>query len=419
MIKLSVIKTKLSENQGIFENFLFLSLTQLFNFLYPLITYPYLIKTLGATMFGSVVFAQSLCSFFSLMIDWGFEATGTKEISIHRNDKQKLSQIISTIMITKFFLWITLFFFFLVMIYFIPFLHQYQLLYIFTFFLTFNELLLPIWYFQGIEKMKYITYLTIVIKCIFLIAIFLFIHQPDDYLYVPLLNAIGIFIGGLIALFIMIVKHKNNFSFQPISQIILYLKDGLPIFISNIAVAVKDRFNTLFIGTFLGMTDVAIYDLATKIMNIFMQLIVVANNAIYPKVAKQKNMQFVRQFIYLSLIGVISLIILIQPFLPFMLDFLSKGLTGTLLPTEILLLSPIILAVSVPLARNCLIVFGLYNFVLKNCFFTTIFYLLLIFGTYILVGFNAVYQFTIIAVLTYLFEITHRLYFCQKQKFFK
>lgn len=419
MFKFSTIKNKLIEHQKIFENFFFLSLTQLFNFLYPLITYPYLIKTLGATMFGLVVFAQALCSFFSIIIDWGFEATGTKAISVDRDDKEKVSQIISVILITKFLLWIVLFVFFLLMINFIPVLHEHLLLYIFTFLLTFNELLLPIWYFQGIEKMKYITYITIFIRCIFLFTIFIFIHQPEDYLYVPLLNAIGIFIGGIIGLFIMLVKDQNVFSLQPISHILIYLKEGLPIFVSNIAVAIKDRFNIILIGSFLGMKDVAIYDLAIKVMNIFMQLIVVANNAIYPKVAKQKNMQFVKHFIFLSFIGTLILVILIQPGLPFILDFLSKGLSGTLIPTEILLLSPMILAISVPLARNCLIVLGLYNFVLKNCFLTTLFYLSLIYITYLLFGFDTIYQFTIIAVLTYLFEVFHRLYICKKNQIFK
>lgn len=414
MLKFAKIKKKLPEHSKILENFFFLSLTQLFNLIYPLITYPYLIKTLGASVFGLVIFAQAICVYFSIIINWGFEATGTKKISIHRDNKKKLSQIISSILIIKFCLWILCFLFLILLIISIPALQDNKLLYVFTFLLTLNELLVPIWYFQGTEKMKYITYLTIFIRCVFLIAIFIFIHGPEDYLYVPLLNSIGIFGGGALALYLMIIKDKNKFQFQPVNRIIFYIKDGFPIFVSNIVISIKDRFNVLLIGAFLGMTDVAIYDLATKIMNIIMQFVSVANNAIYPRMAQIKNLKLLKKFICISFISVCFLIICIVPFLQWLLNYLSGGLEGTLMPTLILLVSPIIMSISLPLSRNFFLVFGMYKYIIRGAIYTSLIYLFFIALGYISNSLQSIYVFTTITVLTFLFELLYRLFFYYK-----
>lgn len=416
MLKLVKIKKKLCEHRQILENFFFLSLTQLFNLIYPLITYPYLIKTLGASVFGLVIFAQAICVYFSIIINWGFEATGTKKISIYRDNKKKLSQIISSILIIKFCLWILCFLFLVLLISIIPALQENKLLYVFTFLLTMNELLVPIWYFQGTEKMKYITYLTIFIRCVFLIAIFIFIHSPEDYLYVPLLNSIGIFGGGVLALYLMIVKDKNKFQFQPINRIVFYIKDGFSIFISNIVISIKDRFNVLLIGVFLGMTDVAVYDLATKIMSIMMQFVSVANNAIYPKMAKLKDIKLLKKFVAISFLIICFLTVCVIPVLQWILDYLSGGLEGTFLPTLILLIPPIIMSISLPLARNYFLVFGLYTYILRGAAYTSLAYLLLIFLGYILSIIESIYFFIAITVFTFLFELIYRLYICYQCK---
>ncbi len=75
-----------------------------------------------------------------------------------------------------------------------------------TFLLTFNELLLPIWFFQGIEKMKYITIVNLSARLLFVVTIFLFVYDREDYLIVPLLNGIGAMLAGCLSLYIVLKK---------------------------------------------------------------------------------------------------------------------------------------------------------------------------------------------------------------------
>ena len=54
------------------ENFSYMGLLQVFNILFPLLSYAFLIRILGAEMFGLIVFAQSLVAYLIIIIDFGF-----------------------------------------------------------------------------------------------------------------------------------------------------------------------------------------------------------------------------------------------------------------------------------------------------------------------------------------------------------
>jgi PST family polysaccharide transporter len=383
--------------------------------LLPLITYPYIMRVLGAELYGTIIFAQAIIAYCSIIINFGFEATATKDISVYQHDKVRISEIVSSAYIIKGILWLMLFVILSVTICVFPYFRTYKLLYLFTFFITFNEFLFPVWYFQALEKMKYITYINLFTRSVFVVLIFIFVKQKTDYLYVPLLNGIGVLLGGSIALYIVFIKDNIKFIWQPIYIIKYYLRDNLPVFFSNMILSIKDRFNIIFIGAFLSMNEVVIYDLGLKVMSVFMQSITVANVAIYPKIAREKNMRFVKKFIKISFIVVLISILLIQPFLQFILDFLSNNLEGTIDVARVLLVSPIIFAISFIFSRNVLLVFGKYKYLFLGTIYTTAFYLLFIGMIYYFNVIN-VFVFAVLTVATYLFEFIYRLYICLKTK---
>ena len=413
---ISNIREKAGRHKTLIQNFSYLSALQVFNMLLPLITYPYLIRILGANLYGLVIFANVTVTYFAILIDFGLNLTATKEISIHKNDKTKLNEIISSTLILKLGLWVISLLILLCLIWFIPSLSSHKLLYLFSFTICFNELLFPRWYFQGIERMKYITLINLISRIIFLILIFVVVNDQSKYLYVPLLNGIGAFIGGSIGLFVMLVKDKNKLVIPPLNNITKLIKESLPLFGSNAVISVKDKFNVIFIGMFLGMREVAIYDLSIKIMTLFIQPIDILNTTIYPKVAKDKNMSFMLKFTKLSFLFVLGAVLFVQPFLHPIINFLGKGLSEAIIPTRILLIAPLIMVWSVALGRNCLIVSGENKIFLIGMLLTTLFYLMLISVAYILNISGFVMVYVIISVLTYLFELLYRVYFTRKLK---
>ncbi|MFX7844873.1 oligosaccharide flippase family protein, partial [Acinetobacter baumannii] len=83
--------------------------------------------------------------------------TATREVAVHKENNEKLNEIFSSIMIIKFFLLVISFIILLVLVSFFEKFSADPELYFLTFGTVLGQVLFPIWFFQGIEKMKYIT----------------------------------------------------------------------------------------------------------------------------------------------------------------------------------------------------------------------------------------------------------------------
>ena len=178
------------------SNFSYLMALQVFNILIRFITYPYLTRVLGLSVYGLIAFAQAMISYFMVVINFGFNLSATKFISINKNDRHLTSMAINSIYIIKILLFLTGFFLLILLVELIPKLQENRFLYIITFGICINEVLIPVWYFQGMEKMKFITIINVFTRTIFIGLIFLCVKNKSDYLLVPAFNTIGAILRG-------------------------------------------------------------------------------------------------------------------------------------------------------------------------------------------------------------------------------
>ena len=290
---------KLSRNKTVLANFSYLSLLQVFTILFPLLTYPYLLRVIGLELYGVIVFAQTIINYVSLVINFGFNMSGARDVAVHKEDKVRLSRIVSSTYLCKFLLWIVCLIVYLSVISIVPFFRDYYWVYLLSFLLTLNELLLPIWFFQGIEKMKYITIVNLSARLLFVAAIFLFVREREDYLLVPFLNGIGTILAGGLSLYIVLGKEKINLFVIPIKDLKSAYKESFPLFVSSLSTQIYVNVNKLVIGSFLGMSEVSIYDMADKVLHLMKLPISMMAQAVFPKISRERNIRFVNRVMFL------------------------------------------------------------------------------------------------------------------------
>lgn len=294
---LSTIKDKIYNNRELLTNFSYLSILQIFNLFIPFLTYPYLIRVLGSELYGLIIFTQVIAGYFNIFISFGFALFGAKEVSIHRANKTKLSEIISVITFIKFvFFIISILFLF---VYFLLFPNKNQNLYFLAFWICLVDIFFPIWFFQGIEKMKFISIISITSKIINLLLVFILIKDNSDILLFYIINILTTLVSGFLSYF-LIKKESVYFYLPNLSIIKKALSSAYMFFLQGAITITYVITNKFFIGYFLGMQAMAYYDLAEKIVSLFRIPQTILSQIAFPKIVFSKNKNLLRKIFNIS-----------------------------------------------------------------------------------------------------------------------
>jgi PST family polysaccharide transporter len=280
-------KLKNDDVKRLFENFASLFTLQGLNYILPLITFPYLVRVLGPDKYGLIAFAQAFISYFVILTDYGFNLSATREVALNRDDDKKLSEIFSSVVIIKVFFMMISFVLLCLIVFSFEKFRQDWIIYVFTFGIVVGNALFPVWFFQGMERMRYITFLNIISKTIFTISIFIFIKNSSDYLYVPLINSLGYLIVGVLSLWVVNRKFAINIIFPKLSSIKHHLIEGWYIFLSTLVVSFYRILPQTALGMYHNYEIVGYYAIGEKIIRAIVGLLQPVNQAIFPFISRK------------------------------------------------------------------------------------------------------------------------------------
>lgn len=256
------------ERKIVLSNFLSLTTLQGISYILPLIVIPYLIKVIGMEKFGLIAFAQSLVQYFMILTDYGFSLSATKAISLLGEHKKKVSAVFSSVMTVKLLFAAISFPALCAILYFFPKFREDWLVYILSFGTVVGSTLFPVWFFQGKEKMIYITLVNVLSGLAYVLFIFVFIKTPADYLLAPLLNSFFSIINGILGLYIAFRKFRIEFILQKYVTIKQELKTGWDIFISILSVNAYTTSRIFAVGLLTNNLITGYYSIAERIANI-------------------------------------------------------------------------------------------------------------------------------------------------------
>ena len=292
----------------ILNNFFSLTLLKVLTYILPLITFPYLFRVLGIEKFGLIMFAQATMYYFEIVVDFGFNLSATREVALNAKKPNKLNEIISAVFSIKFML---LLFSFLVLILVVNLFDRFLqdfLLYYYSFLKVIALAFITVWFFQGIEKMKYITLIDIISKSIFTVLIFVFVQSESHYILVPLISGVGYIIGTIFSLIYLFRRFKKSFIICSFSVLKKYFNDSSMFFLSRVSVSLYTTSNAFFLGLVTSNIMVGYYAVAEKLYMVIRQLYQPIVQVIYPYMSKSKNVKFFKKLypiiIFLNFIGV-------------------------------------------------------------------------------------------------------------------
>lgn len=409
------LKARLQPHLTIISNFGYLAVLQVLNMVLPLVTYPYLIGVLGADVYGKIVYAQTITNYLVLLVNFGLNITATRAISINRNEPEKVSAIASNV----FFIKGTLFLISVLIIVTTMQLSaqpkEFHWLFYFSLWTCLYEFLFPVWYFQGIEKMKYITVLTLGNKIVFLVLIFVLIKSSDDYLLVPLINGGGALISGAVAVFIL-KRNGIRFLMPAMKEVMLYIKESYIMALAYAANTLKGNFNIVLIKHFFSFKEVAYYDLASKIINIAISFLDLISQTIFPRMSLKKDKQFLKKIIALSCLAAVVMMFSIQGVAGLLVRILGgEEMQEAVQITRLLALCLPVYIVGALLGRNCLLVYGYDKPVLHSMLFSAIVYLSIVFLCIYLLKSNSLLVFVVAFLVSFLAETLYRYNTCNKK----
>ncbi len=256
---------------------------QFANYVVPLIVVPYLVRVLGPAGYGAVAFAQSLISYIILFVEYGFDWSATRRISVERSNASLVNWIAVHVWAAKTLLSLISFALLLLLIYTVPKLREVSLLLFTLYGLVLGSVLFPTWLFQGMERMVTISLINLSMKLLILVTVFTLVRSPEDAILYAALVGGGAVAAGLVGTTVAL----RMFGLKPVRVSITgvtdVLKDGWVLFLSKASVSLYTVGNAFILGMLTNHTIVGYYSAAEKLTKAILGLLGPISQATYPR----------------------------------------------------------------------------------------------------------------------------------------
>lgn len=268
------------------QNFLFLAVIQSSNVLISIISMPLLIQSIGVDQFGLVNLSLSVIMLLNILVGFGYNLSAPREVAINQQDKTALSHLVSNVFSAKSILAAIATLLIFVGAFGFNLFPEYRIILVFSSLLLFSEATLPLWFFQGMEKMKLVSIANIFSKLLFLMGIVLFIHSPNQSKWVNFMMG---FFGLSINLLLLVYIHSFlgiRFYRPEFSAIWKSWKDNLLLFFSNLASHISINGGLIILSFFSVAETLGMYSLAERVVMVLRLFPALIIQAIFPNASK-------------------------------------------------------------------------------------------------------------------------------------
>lgn len=276
----------------VIENFFSLSVLNAVNIVLQLITLPYILSIVGKANYGIYSYVFMVVQYIILFSTYGFNFSATKKISLLRDDNAAVTSIYNAVIGCKMLIAIVLVVAVLLCsgwvfeeeIGFVMFLLGIGMIV--------GDILNPVWLFQGMEKMKFMTLVNSSSKIIFTVLVFFVVRSVDDFYLLILLNSCGYLLAGILSVFLAYKQFNVRLGVPRFGDMIAQFKDGGAMFGSTFGMNLYRNAHVLILKHFASNEAVGLFSAAEKVIHGFQSVIQPAAQALFPHMSlkfKDKN----------------------------------------------------------------------------------------------------------------------------------
>lgn len=330
------------------KNFFYSSILTVANYLFPLLTYPYVSRVLGVSNIGICNFVDSIIQYFILFSTLGIVSVGIREIAGCRNNRSKLNKTFTDLVVFNGFATLIAIVLCIIAIYSVPQLYEHKELMWIGVSKLLGQFFLIEWLYKGLEEFKYITRRTILVKMAYVASVFLLVKNTDDYDIYYLLLSFMVILNAIFNIW-----HARKFVHLSFSnlEITKYVKPIFVLGFYTILTSMYTTFNVTYLGFVCTKNEVGYYTTATKLHAIVIALYTAFTGVMLPRMSNLLNegkwdefRRMIDKSVNILVTMAIPILIICIIFSPDIILVLSgKGYEGAIIPTMIVM--PLLLVI--------------------------------------------------------------------------
>lgn len=283
------------------KNLSYLTVLKLFNIGFKFFLVGYLIRVLGSELYGLLTWADSIIQFFLMFINFGFNVYAAKYIVENKENEELLDEIVSSIYIIKLALLLLSFLILFFTSFLDPISQNKELLYLLLV-MGVGEVFFPIWFFQGVEKLKTATIIVFFSRLFVFLATLLFVKTSDDLLLYVVFLVVSNILMGYLGLNTLVRQYNIKIYTVKFKILFSYFKAASMFFLGRF-LSLVFNFGTIFlIGIYASMNDVAGFDIASKIIMLTVIPFEMLQQAVFPTISRTLDKKLLIKLLKLSLI---------------------------------------------------------------------------------------------------------------------
>ena len=276
------------KSNGIIQNTAALQVVQIANQLLPLVTIPHLTRALGADAYGAYAYALALINISCVVTDFGFNLWGTAEVSQNRNDRELVNRLFGAVMGAKLLMLVLSLMVIWTYSKFSGVLAEHRSLLYWAALPIIGITFQPIWLFNGLEQMTYVTVFVLVARLVFIALVFAEIETATDIDMLMSINGLSQVIAAFLACGILF-RHGYRPEWPSLTDCRRVLRSASPFFLSRVAVSTYTAGGALFLGLVSSMNSVALYAVAEQLYRGAQSLLSPLGQVMYPYMMRTRN----------------------------------------------------------------------------------------------------------------------------------